>query len=61
LACTVVAIVDRAVAAEPELAPDAVTRNLLTFARRVAAQLRKSWSLPEDPEMDPWIAALAAE
>jgi hypothetical protein len=49
LACMLVGIVDRAVAAEPELAPDVVTRNLLTFARRVVAQLRKSWLFPEDP------------
>src|SRR5689334_2770172 len=42
-ASALVRVVDRAVAGEPRLAPDVVTRNLLASARRVAAQLRKSW------------------
>lgn len=52
-----VEIVDRAVAREPALAPDVVTRTLLASARRVAAQLRKSWAVPEDVEERALIAA----
>lgn len=50
-ACTVITEVDRVVSDEPGLAPDAITRNLLASARRVATQLRKSWPIPEHPEM----------
>jgi hypothetical protein len=60
-ACTLVDVVDRAVAGEPGLVTDPVTRNLLAFARQVAAQLRKSWSIPEDLETETLIAAPASE
>lgn len=55
--CLLVAMVDRAVAREPALARDVVTRTLLASALRVAAQLRKSWSIPEDVEARALIAA----
>jgi hypothetical protein len=60
-ACMLIAAVDRAVAEEPGLAPDAVTRNLLAFARRVAAMLRRSWSILDDFEASELIAAPADE
>jgi hypothetical protein len=60
-ACMLVAVIDRAVAGEPRLVPDAVTRNLLASARRVAAQLRKSWSIPVELATNALIAAPSAE
>lgn len=54
--CMLVDIVDHAVAREPALAPDAIARTSLAAARRVAAQLRKSWPIPDDEER-PLIAA----
>lgn len=56
--CTLVAVVDRAVAGDPSLAPDAVTRGMLASARRVAAVLRKRWVIPDDLETRARIAAL---
>lgn len=56
-ACTLIAVVDRSVLGDPRLAPDAFTQSLLASARRVAAQLRTRWSIPEDLEMNTRIAA----
>lgn len=52
LACTIVALIDRAVAGDLALAPDQMTRNMLASARTIAALLRKTWSLP--PERAPF-------
>lgn len=53
LACTIVALIDRAVAGDPALAPDPMTQNMLASARTVAALLRKTWPLrPERATFD---------
>ena len=56
LACTIVALIDRAVADDPALAPDQMTRNLLASARTIAALLRKTWSLPPERAKFDWPA-----
>ena len=56
LACTIVAVIDRAVAGDPALAPDPMTRNMLASARTIAALLRKTWSLPPERATFDWLA-----
>lgn len=54
--CTLVAVVDRAVAGDPGLAPDAITRGMLAQARRIAAVLRRRWLIPDDAVLGPRLA-----
>lgn len=62
--CALVTVVDRAIAGDPNLVLDAATRNLLATARRVAAQLRSSWSIPDEIKLrpgEPWRAMRQTE
>ncbi len=43
-----ITLIDHEVTLEPSLAPDVVTRNMLSSARAQAALLRKFWSIPSD-------------
>jgi hypothetical protein len=40
--------IDHEVTLDPSLAPDVVTRNMVSSARKQAALLRKAWSIPSD-------------
>lgn len=48
--------IDRAVADDPSLAPDAMTRNLVRSAREQAELLGRRWAIPREPEAPPRMA-----
>jgi len=57
LAWLIFVTIDRAVAIDPELAPDVVTRNMMRSARALAELLGESWAVPRHETEAPLLAA----
>lgn len=48
LACKLIMVIDREVTLDPSLAPDVVTRNMVSLARAQAVLLQKVWPISHD-------------